>query len=353
MIKTVIHYFTGTGNTAHAVKLIAGLLQTNGHEVTICNVKKHVLPPEELFDYHIFAFPVLAWAAPVMMKKYVKQMAASTGAKTAVLAINGAVLHNKNVVRGYTGQALEEISTILKRKKYDVFLTGNASFPDNWTQFTNPEDKENAEIILSLGENDVRQFVSKFLQEKRETYRCGLFNKIWTWVMAFLFDNIGRRVLGKFYIADEHCTACGLCEKTCPAKAIRMSDKKPYWTSRCEDCNRCINICPEKAIQVSLPLLILQLTINISLTVLAIRAILIYVPAWIQMNPFFVVSVEIVLIILVTVFLIWLCIGPIDAFFRLLLRNHTLRRYFSISYTKRFRRYHAPDFKPLNENHSI
>lgn len=181
MTKTIIHYFTGTGNTAHSVKMIVEQLQNNGHEVKICNVKKDVLPPDEVANYHIIAFPVLSWAAPVMMKQYVKGMPASAGSRTAILAVNGAVIRNGKLVKGFTGQALEEISYLLRRKKYDVFLTGNASFPDNWTQFFNPSKKEEAEIIFPLGEKDVSQFISDFLQERRVIYRCGLFNKVWTY----------------------------------------------------------------------------------------------------------------------------------------------------------------------------
>jgi NAD-dependent dihydropyrimidine dehydrogenase PreA subunit/flavodoxin len=347
MTRTVIHYFTGTGNTAHSVKMIAEQLQNTGHEVKICQVKKDILPPDEFFNYHIIAFPVLSWAAPDLMKHYIRKMPVSTGAKTAILAVNGAVIRKGKIVKGFTGQALEEISNILRRKKYDVFLTGNASFPDNWTQFFNPSKKEEAEIIFPFGESDVRQFIADFIQGKKIIYRCGLFNKIWTYLTSILFGYVGRRVLGKFYMADERCTGCEICVKTCPAKTIKMSHKKPYWTTTCEDCNRCINLCPEQAIQVSMPLFIIQSIINLSLTIWAIWAILEYAPGWIHTNQFFLVSSEIVLIILITLVLLWICIVPIDAFFRLLIRNMNIRRFFSISYTKKFRRYIAPGFRPL------
>jgi hypothetical protein len=100
-----------------------------GHEVKTWQVKKDVLPPEEVFDYHIIAFPVLSWSAPVIMKRYVRRMPRSKGTRMAILAVNGAIFMNGKLERGYTGQALEQVENILKRKKYDVFLTGNSSFP--------------------------------------------------------------------------------------------------------------------------------------------------------------------------------------------------------------------------------
>jgi Pyruvate/2-oxoacid:ferredoxin oxidoreductase delta subunit len=63
---------------------------------------------------------------------------------------------------------------------------------------------------------------------------------------------VGRPLLGKLFIADERCTSCGICAKTCPFGAIRMlgtSKARPYWTWDCESCMRCMNVCPESAIQ--------------------------------------------------------------------------------------------------------
>lgn len=148
MPSTLIHYFTGTGNTAHAVHLISEDLKTAGHEVTVVQVSYGVLPPTESFDFHIVAFPVLSWAPPAMMSSYLKKLPRLKGTKAAILAINGALVSNGKLIAGYTGQALEEAEKILRRKKLDVFLTGNASFPDNWTQMTNPCDEEGLKIII-------------------------------------------------------------------------------------------------------------------------------------------------------------------------------------------------------------
>lgn len=347
MPKVIIHYFTGTGNTAHSVKLMSEQLQSLGYEVKIRQVKKEVLPPNEASDYHIFAFPVLSWAAPVIMKRYLRKMPGGKGTKTAILAINGAIFHDGRLVKGYTGQALEQVEIILKRKKYDVILTGNASFPDNWTQVTNPCSVKDTDVIFPLGEAEVRVFTESFLSGKRELYRCGFFNRFWSSLTAGLFGTIGRRVLGKFYIADERCTGCSICVKSCPAGTIRMYRKMPYWDNNCEDCNRCINICPEQAIQVSVPLFILQTIVNLSLTIWAIWAILVYIPKWIQINKVFLFSTEIALIIISSLLILWLTVVPIDAFFRMLIRNPGVRRFFSISYTTKFRRYTAPGFNRL------
>jgi Pyruvate/2-oxoacid:ferredoxin oxidoreductase delta subunit/flavodoxin len=349
MAAILIHYFTGTGNTAHAVKLIYAKLVSAGHHVRILTVKKGVLPPVDAFDCHIIAFPVLSWSAPVMMKRYIRKMPLSDRAKTAILAVNGAIIYKNKLVKGFTGHALEQLEGILRRKKYDVYLTGNASFPDNWTQVTNPCNAQDTEAIFPLGEAEVHMFAENFLAGKRELYRCGLFHRVWTYPIAGLFGLIGRRFFGKFYIADERCTGCAICAKTCPADTIIMQRKKPTWGIRCEDCNRCINLCPEKAIQVSVPLCILHLVINFGLTIWAIRAILLYAPLWIQTGQVLRISIEIALIAAVTLLLLWVSMVPIDAIFRLIMRLPVVRRFFSKSYTQHYRRYKAPGYEPLNK----
>jgi len=349
MASILIHYFTGTGNTAHAVKLIHEKLMSAGHHVKIVIVKKGIQPPLEAVDFHIIAFPVLSWSAPVMMKRYIRRMPRSEGAKTAILAINGAIFNKGSLVKGYTGQALEQLERFLKRKKYDVFLTGNASFPDNWTQVTNPCDKKDTEAIFPLGEVEVTLFAENFLAGKRELYRCGLFNRLWSFLVAGLFGLLGRRFFGKFYIADERCSGCEICARTCPAQTIQMRRKKPVWGIDCEDCNRCINLCPEKAIQVSVPLAILHLSINFGLTIWAIRAVVLYTPVWIPSGHALQVISEIVLITAVTLLLIWVSMVPIDAIFRLFMRIPVVRKFFSISYTHHYRRYKAPGYNPLHK----
>lgn len=349
MSKIIIHYFTGTGNTAHAANMIKDHLCSAGHDVKLLQVKMGVMPPNEISDYHIIAFPVLSWAPPVMMKQYVQQMPTSKGTKISVLAINGAIITRKGeLVKGYTGQALEQIEAILRRKKYDVFLTGNASFPDNWTQMTNPSSKEDIEVIFPLGENEVKVFIDKFIKGEKDLYRCGFINWLWSYSVAVLFGSIGRKILGKFYIADNNCTGCGICSRTCPAGTIKMWNKKPYWTATCLDCNRCINVCPEKAIQVSVPIFILQTAANVILTIWMIKTVLIYTPMLFQTNQIFLMGIEAVVIILAYIFLLWLACGPIDVLIRLLLRNKIVRRFFSMSYTLKYRRYKAPDFNLFN-----
>lgn len=345
--RTIIYYFSGTGNTAHAVNMIREQLETAGHTVVCWPISNEGLPPAGNYGFQIFVFPILSWSAPTIMKRFIRKTNFLPDAKTAILAINGGIItQNGTLVKGYSGQAVEQVERILKRKKLKVFLSSNASFPDNWTQATNPCNAKDSETIFQLGEAEVNTFIQKFLEEKQDLFRCGTFNQIWSFVIAGLFGLFGRRMLGKFFIADTHCTGCSFCAKTCPVRNIQMVRKKPVWKSRCEDCNRCINVCPEKALQVSIPLMVIHVAMNFGLTIWAIVEIVHRIPEWIPLSGLPMIGLEILLIVVATVFLAWFSLVPFDGFLQFWLRFPSIRRFASISYTKKIRRYVAPGFNP-------
>ena len=56
-----------------------------------------------------------------------------------------------------------------------------------------------------------------------------------------------REMLPKHEVDLQQCSACGICEKQCPAQAISC-DPYPEFSSRCILCYNCMRLCPEKAI---------------------------------------------------------------------------------------------------------
>jgi NAD-dependent dihydropyrimidine dehydrogenase PreA subunit len=148
-----------------------------------------------------------------------------------------------------------------------------------------------------------------------------------------MFSFVGRRALGKIYVADDRCTSCGWCERACPAATIRMrcrgsARRLPRWGWRCEACQRCINGCPEKAIQVS-GLRIVALTVAaMPWGLLAARSV-----TWLSF-PGGGVLAWLVGTILLT--------AAIDQLLRLLERLPGARRLVRMGRTRTFRRYRGP-----------
>jgi ferredoxin len=287
---------------------------------------------------NIFAFPVLSWAAPVLVKRYIRRLPPGQGSKAAVFA----------VYAGDPVQAVQNMERLLRRKGFDIFLSGGTCYPNNWAQMMDPPGQDLCPEILSNGDSATRDFIAAFHQGEQSLYQSPWMRNVITGLVSILFSLIGRRVLGKAYIVDTHCNHCGLCVKTCPVGAIRMSHgafQKPYWNFQCEDCGRCINLCPQRAIQVSIFRLMAHLILHI--TTIGISwwiagSLVNHLPALYRF-----VGWGISFFSLVAVG-IWVQFYLVDHLFFLIQQIPGIRKIFEWSFTKRFNRYHAPGFKPTN-----
>lgn len=249
MAAALIHYFSGTGNTARVIHLIADGLRKADYHVEIHNIedgKRNQIG----YDLQIFAFPVYAMAPPAVMLRYLRQSAPGDGVKTGIIAVWGE-LDATGKVPGWEGQALEQAKRVLERRGYTVFFTDGVGYPESFTAILKTPTIEERVKITAVGEEKVKTMVERLVNQESSLRRCNLPNQIWSRLVFYLYTLLGRRMMGKMYIADDQCNGCGKCARTCPVGSIHMVHHQPRWNFACEGCQRCINICPESAIQTS------------------------------------------------------------------------------------------------------
>ncbi len=328
-MKAVLHFFSGTGNTARAVGVVAARLEAAGWEVAQQAIAGGAEPPAGIPDLTVVAFPIWAWAPPHFVLDYVRRLPKGQGARAAVLATCG----------GFGAQGVGEMERVLRKRGYAVVASGEAVYPDNWLLAVNPPAGAELDDLLAEGDEAVRTFADGIAAGRPDRFRCGWGHVLWSWPIARLFRICGRRVLGKFFVADDRCTSCGLCARTCPVRAIHMEGgpARPRWGAGCAGCYRCINLCPAQAIQISILRLAVHLGLNLALTVGWLWALV----AWRERLPLAVVSATAVFAALTV-----LQLTALDGLLRALERRPALRRFCAASYTKSFGRYRAPGFRP-------
>jgi ferredoxin len=322
MCKYLIHYFSGTGNTYHMVKTIENQLKSRGLEVELLNVEKD--KARKLSDYglHIFCFPVYGFGTPSIMLKYISKLKVSNEYKAAVLCTSA----------GAEGQSLTHVKHILDKKGVKVFFTDMVVYTYNFTQILNPQSKEVEERVLKNAETRIIEITKRIISNEESFKKINIILLALSWVIFIMFINLGRRILGKTFIADNACISCGKCEKVCPAKVISMHNGKPKWSSNCESCQRCINTCPKKSIQLS----IVKLAIFI-ISELAPILIIIDINNYMYHLP-----VIINIILYCVMFVVSTIIASI--LISIMERLHIFKKVFNISYTKRYRRNTAKGF---------
>jgi ferredoxin len=348
-MKNLILYFSATGNTARLAGIVEAELRAAGQEVATATMSSGGPVPDCAgIDRLVVAFPVLSFSAPSFVKSFLRRLPG--GARAGGKPIRAAVIACSG---GDGTMALPGVAAMLGRRGYEVRQSLEAAYPENWIQMGGvPRDEAAAERGLERGDATARRIAGRIAADEIELIEVGAGKRLVNLVVGFLFGAFGRRFLGKLFVADERCSSCALCARTCPAGTIIMKKgrrARPFWRMNCENCNRCMNVCPEAAINTSILNIVLQFASIGTLLVVGIRAADDFL--WPLIEPLLAPGLESsahILLIAITVVAAHLfSIGPADYFvYRWLRRVPGLRRAFGLSFSRGFRRYKAPGFKP-------
>ncbi len=229
----MIFYFTGTGNSLFAAKrlLDEGEKMVNIAEAIKKNEYDYTLTPGEKLG---FVFPVYFYSVPAIILNFIDKLNVKGAEYTyGVITCGGGISQSVGVLKKALG-----------RKGINLDFVTPLLMPDNSMLFYQiPPQEENVTVL-------------KGAEGKLTGIKTAIDAKLGIPISSAsaLSELVGLGYklcdkTGKFY-ADDNCISCGLCEKICPAEAIRMTDGKPVWIKdKCVKCSACINRCPKNAIQ--------------------------------------------------------------------------------------------------------
>jgi NAD-dependent dihydropyrimidine dehydrogenase PreA subunit len=331
-----------------AAGILAEVLKESGRSVELVDLaRSESIPQLASDDLLVLCTSILGFSVPSTVMQALNATPRSEGASVAMLCVCGGVMHKGRISGGWSGAASMAALGVLKRKGYVPVGSADVSYPENWTQMTEAAMGEDQQRILDRGDGEARDFGTALKAGTRVFIKRNILTLTVGRFVGFVFRSLARKVLAMVYIADDTCTSCGLCARTCPAAAIVMKEGRPYWSSRCSECNRCINLCPSASIQTSTARLVLFAVLNIAAILVAsplAKALLgAIAPAWTgsgrNLSAFG-------LGLLIFIGLTAIQLGPLNVVIRSLERRPALRRLFTASFTRRFRRYRAPGFRP-------
>ena len=236
MMETTIFFYTGTGNSLWTAKKIADCLDQSemvpmsrcGKESFVCNAA------------HIgLVFPVHIWGVPPPVIEFLQRLKADSKSYVFAVAVNA----------GQVAATLIQLQKLLQAKHLPLSCGFSIDLPSNYIPWGGAvsQDKQQKKFAAALQKIERMAKVirknEELPPEKGPLWQNWIFSLIYRKSLPYVVR------MDKSFFADEKCSSCGICEKICPARNIRIAQGKPVWQHRCEQCFACIHWCPEEAIQ--------------------------------------------------------------------------------------------------------
>lgn len=238
-MKTIIYYFTGTGNSLAAAKKIAAALG-DCELVPIASLAKtngDIVPQAERVG---IICPVYFSGLPLMVASCAARLDFAAG--TYVFAV---ITHGG----GGASAALRQLDALLRKRQGRGLDAGfGVVMPGNYIlMYESPKGKEQEEI-LAKADKEIAVITGPVSTCERRGLPSSLithllYTLIYPWFASHVHSD------DKKFTVNDRCTSCGTCAAVCPADNIEMIDGKPVWKHHCELCCGCIHNCPAEAIQ--------------------------------------------------------------------------------------------------------
>ncbi|MCX8130496.1 MAG: EFR1 family ferrodoxin [Clostridia bacterium] len=236
-MRTTIYYFTGTGNCLMVSRDIASKMK----DAAIVSIAKAV--KEE--DYQVnsecigFVLPVYYWGIPLIAAKFIEKLDLTNVRYIFAVATFG----------GSAGDALGQVSRLLKKKGASLASGFKILLPENYIPVYNPTEPKEQERQFKEEKRKIDKIV-RIVNEQKDT---GI-EKGPKEYLKFLSPVVYKRSNkfykdGKKFWTKDNCNSCGSCELVCPVDNIEMQHGRPKWKDSCEQCLACIQWCPKQAIE--------------------------------------------------------------------------------------------------------
>ncbi|MBN1797567.1 MAG: EFR1 family ferrodoxin [Spirochaetales bacterium] len=253
-MSTEIYYFSGTGNSLHVAKELQKRIPDTKLIPMVKYVNKDGL--RTTGKTVGFVFPVHMMTFPFPVKKFVKKLDVRSANYIFTVSVKGGTFILSDL----------HMAKILKRKGKRLDCYFDLKMPYNSPTGVMPVripgmiDYPAAETEISELESNMQTrldviktiVMSKEVKPKDDSpYGFSLLLKKIISALMAPFEILKEKNKINYY-ADSTCTGCGICEKVCLSKKIKLIDGRPVWQKhvQCFFCYACFAYCPAQSILV-------------------------------------------------------------------------------------------------------
>lgn len=241
-MKTIIYYFSATGNSLQLARTLTKNLP-NSKLISMAAVVGNKTIDTDCEQLGL-VFPVFAWGLPRIVSEFVNKL--SVKGKPYVFAVATCV--------AIPGNTLIELKALLANKGLDLNAGFAVSAARSSLMKMNMLDK--VIIMLDHQRKCIKNGDTR-LPEIVDTIKCQELHDPETssWAANLFGSTFHKLAINSFktidkeFKAEGNCIGCGTCSKICPRSNIIIVNNRPVFKQNCELCHACIQWCPKFAIK--------------------------------------------------------------------------------------------------------
>lgn len=251
---TEIYYFSGTGNSLFVARELQKNIPDSVLIPIVSLLQKKVIQSKG--NTIGFVFPCHALTIPIAVKRFIKRIDLQSAEYIFAIATR----------YGTAFRGFETIEKILKKKKkhldskFVINMCHNEA-PRSEKGYVVPSKSDILRIETAVLQkidliSDFVKTQSPFHEKDENTLVKSSSNPI----AGFLIEKSVVFLMGfseliggvNYFYHDNKCDGCGVCEKVCLSKKIKIVEKEPVWQKNilCYMCYACVNFCPKQSVQV-------------------------------------------------------------------------------------------------------
>jgi ferredoxin len=237
-METLIYYFTGTGNSLWAGRMLAKHLPDASLRPITHLVRSGGRVRPEAKRVGIVC-PVYFFGLPSLAARFAGMLDTSdTGYLFAAVTMGG--------MGGTT--TLRQLDGILSRNGKGLDAGIAIRMPGNYLVGYSPPAAEKQEELFRNAEGTLAEFAGVVGAGGKARPGPALLTGL---IHALMYPRFIASLpdSDREFTVLEACTSCSTCVQVCPVENITLEAGRPVWHHRCECCLACIHTCPVEAIQ--------------------------------------------------------------------------------------------------------